>query len=430
MKKLNRVIKIKEILQKELCSQTPIKESRRSKSIVNKNKNVFNSTKKHYNYTDFHNIDKYNNNILNKKYDAVSKLTKILIDQRSSYDYINSIIVLFTKFFNYIIIKKIKHKTKTIITKNIDNTFNVQYIDIEEVFEFLNNKKINNYNNSSLSNISSRMRKFVRILNNNKNINYINEIPKTVKNENSLKLTKDELNNIFEYIKFNYNTQILLIFYFIYFLGLTFSKVARIKITDFKSDFSILVEKKEKYKKYMIPNIIANILLYYIKNKTNNSLYLFYDSIKDNKTFTRTQLIRNNISNVIKGCKVFSNIKSEEIIKSFSKKRNSKRLNENLYYLFNINIYCLDDTNSNKNMEPKDLSEKSELYSTSHLSNNMSLIDVDELYENNNHNASFDNINDMNYVKKRNLEKTGKEYKFIKKKTKKKRLDYNYIKYK
>ena len=274
------------------------------------------------------------------------------------------------------------------------------------------------------------MRKFVRILNNNKNINYINEIPKTVKNENSLKLTKDELNNIFEYIKFNYNTQILLIFYFIYFLGLTFSKVARIKITDFKSDFSILVEKKEKYKKYMIPNIIANILLYYIKNKTNNSLYLFYDSIKDNKTFTRTQLIRNNISNVIKGCKVFCNIKSEEIIKSFSKKRNSKRLNENLYYLFNINIYCLDDTNSNKNMEPKDLSEKSELYSISHLSNNMSLIDVDELYENNNNNASFDNINDMNYVKKRNLEKTGKEYKFIKKKTKKKRLDYNYIKYK
>ena len=149
MKKLNRVIKIKEILQKELCSETPIKESRRSKSIVNKNKNVFNSTKNHYNYTDFHNIDKYNNNILNKKYDAVSKLTKILIDQRSSYDYINSIIVLFTKFFNYIIIKKLKHKTKTSITKNVDNTFDVKYIDIEEVYEFLNNKKINNYNNSS-----------------------------------------------------------------------------------------------------------------------------------------------------------------------------------------------------------------------------------------------------------------------------------------
>ena len=65
MKKLNRIIKIKEILEKDLCSETPIKESRRSKSIVNKNKNVFNSTKKHYNYTDFHNIDKYNNNILN-----------------------------------------------------------------------------------------------------------------------------------------------------------------------------------------------------------------------------------------------------------------------------------------------------------------------------------------------------------------------------
>ena len=326
MKKLNRVIKIKEILQKELCSQTPIKESPRSKSIVNKNKNVLNSTKKHYNYTDFHNIDKYNNNILNKKYDAVSKLTKILIDQRSSYDYINSIIVLFTKFFNYIIIKKLKHKTKTIITKNIDNTFNVQYIDIEEVFEFLNNKKINNYNNSSLSNISSRMRKFVRILNNNKNINYINEIPKTEKKDNNLKLTKDELINICKYIKLKNSIQLLLIFYFLYFTGLTFSKVARIKITDFKSDFSILVEKKEKLKKYMIPNIISNQLLYYIKNKRNNSLYLFFDSIKDNKTFTRTQLIRNNISNIIKECNTFSKIKSEKIIQLFSKKKKFKEI--------------------------------------------------------------------------------------------------------
>ena len=417
MKKLNRIIKIKEILEKELYSQTPIKESPRSKSIVNKNKNVLNSTKKHYNYTDFHNIDKYNNNILNKKYDAVSKLTKILIDQRSSYDYINSIIVLFTKFFNYIIIKKLKHKTKTIITKNIDNTFNVQYIDIEEVFEFLNNKKINNYNNSSLSNISSRMRKFVRILNNNKNINYINEIPKTEKKENSLKLTKDELINICKYIKLKNSIQLLLIFYFLYFTGLTFSKVARIKITDFKSDFSILVEKKEKFKKYMIPNIISNLLLYFIKYKKNNSLYLFYDSIQDNKTFTRTQIIRNNISNIIKEC--FSNIKSEKILHLFSKKRNSKRLNENLYFLFNRNTNFLDKDNSILDMEPKELSEKSEYYSISNLSNNTSLIDVDELHENNNHNVSYDNINDKNYVKKTNLKKTGKEYKFIKKRLRK-----------
>ena len=415
MKKLNRVIKIKEILQKELCSQTPIKESRRSKSIVNKNKNVFNSTKKHYNYTNFHNINKYNNNILNKKYDVVYKLTKILIDQGSSYDYINSIIVLFTKFFNYIIIKKLKNKTKTSITINEDNTFDVQYIDIEEVYEFLNNKKINNYNNSSLSNISSRMRKFVRILNNNKNINYINEIPKTEKKENNLKLTKDELINICKYIKLNNSIQLLLIFYFLYFTGLTFSKVARIKITDFKSDFSILVEKKEKFKKYMIPNIISNLLLYFIKYKRNNSLYLFYDYIQDNKTFTRTQIIRNNISNIIKECQALSNIKSEKILHLFSKKRNSKRLNENLYFLFNRNKNFLDKDNSILDMEPKELSENSEYYSISHISNNMSLIEADELNENNYNNDSIDNINDKNYVKKTKLKKTGKEYKFIKK---------------
>ena len=259
------------------------------------------------------------------------------------------------------------------------------------------------------------MRKFVRILNNNKNINYINEIPKIEKKDNNLKLTKDELINICKYIKLNNSIQLLLIFYFLYFTGLTFSKVARIKITDFKSDFSILVEKKEKYKKYMIPNIISNLLLYFIKYKRNNSLYLFYDSIQDNKTFTRTQIIRNNISNIIKECQAFSNIKSEKILHLFSKKRNSKRLNENLYFLFNRNMNFLDKDNSILDMEPKELSEKSEYYSISNLSNNMSLIDVDELHENNNHNVSYDNINDKNYVKKTNLGKKGKQYKFIRK---------------
>ena len=63
-----------------------------------------------------------------------------MIDQGSSYDYINSIILLLTNFFNYIIIKKLKYNIKTSITKNEDNTFDAQYIDIEEVYEFLNNK--------------------------------------------------------------------------------------------------------------------------------------------------------------------------------------------------------------------------------------------------------------------------------------------------
>ena len=69
-------------------------------------------------------------------------------------------------------------------------------------------------------------------------------------------------------------------------------------------------------------------------------------------------------------------------------------------------------------MEPKESSEKSECYSVSHLSNNISIIDTDELHENNSHNIPYDNINDMNYLKK-NLEKTGKEYKFLKKRKRK-----------
>lgn len=373
-----------------------------------------------------------------------------MVEEGSSYEYINSVILLFEKFFNYIITKEKNFKTKTLIIKNIDNSYIVKNIDLEEVYEFLNNKRINNYTSSSLCNLLSRMRKFIRILNNEKNINYRNEIPKIIKKDYILHLTKNDLNLICEEIKSNYNLQLLLIFYFLYFTGLTFSKVSRIKITDFKSDFSILVEKKEKFKKYIIPNIISNLLLYFIKYKENNSLFLFYDSIKDTKTFSRTQLIRNNISNVIKGCKAFSNIKSEKIIDSFSKKRNSKRLNENLFFLFDINLNFFDNNNSNKDinnekiissnhnviLKPKELPEKNEsCYTISALSNN-NLIDFDELPENDNdifsndssgiYESSFDKINDLNFAKKLAFEKNANDLKFIKN-NRKKCLRSNFI---
>ena len=194
-----------------------------------------------------------------------------------------------------------------------------------------------------------------------------------------------------------------MIFYFLYFIGLTLSKISRFKITDFKSDFSILVEKKEKFKKYKITIIIRNLLLFFIKGKENNSFLLFYDSIQDRKTFSRTQLIKNNISQVIQGCKDFSNNKSAKIIELFDKKRNIKRLNENLYFLFGINlkffgnlniekyirIEGIFDSNNNEFLRAKELQENNEnYYSNNQLSNN-SLIELDELKENSNDNSSY-----------------------------------------
>lgn len=391
-----------------------------------------------------------NINVLNTNFDAISKLAKIMVGEGSSYEYINSVILIFEKFFNYIITKNKKFKTKTLITKNIDKSFIVKNIDLEEAYEFLNDKRINNYSSSSLCNILSRMRKFIRILNKKKNINYRYTMPKTLKENNTLKLTKDELTLICEEIKSNYNLQLLLIFYFLYFTGLTFSKVSRIKITDFKSDFSILVEKKEKFKKYIIPNIIRNLLLYFIKNKTNNSLFLFYDSIKDTKDITRTQLIQNNISNTIKECKSLSKIKSIKIIKSFSTKRNSKRLNENLYFLFNINLDFFNNNNSNKDLydeginnsnnniilEPKGLPENYEYnFSLSQLSNN-NLMEFEEFLDSDNNNYSntiseineslIDKINDLNFKKKLVFTKNVKELKFLNNK-KNRCLDCNFI---
>lgn len=119
-----------------------------------------------YNYFFKNNQD--NINASNSKFDVISKLVKIMADEGSSYEYINSVIVLFEKYFNYIITKNKKIKTKTLITKNIDKCFIVKNIDLKEVYEFLNDKRTNNYSSTSLCNIFSRMRKFIRILNKKK----------------------------------------------------------------------------------------------------------------------------------------------------------------------------------------------------------------------------------------------------------------------
>ena len=101
-------------------------------------------------------------------------------EEVSSYEYINSVILLFGKFFNYIIKKSQKFKTRSLISKSEDNSFIVKNIDFEEVYEFLNDRTINNHSSSSLNNILSRSRKFARILNNKENINHRNSIPTNV----------------------------------------------------------------------------------------------------------------------------------------------------------------------------------------------------------------------------------------------------------
>ena len=192
MKKLNKVIKIKELLleeKKESMLHTPLKESIKIKSTTKKiiNQNEFISNNISVNYSNNNNMGKTNKktkilnnsnyfsnnypnniNVLNTNFDAISKLAKIMVGEGSSYEYINSVILIFEKFFNYIITKNKKFKTKTLITKNIDKSFIVKNIDLEEAYEFLNDKRINNYSSSSLCNILSRMRKFIRILNKKK----------------------------------------------------------------------------------------------------------------------------------------------------------------------------------------------------------------------------------------------------------------------
>lgn len=88
-------------------------------------------------------------------------------------------------------------------------------------------------------------------------------------------------------------------------------------------------------KKYIVPLIIKDLLHnFIIKEKSNRSKFFFYDSFTDSNIISRTNIIKNNISNMIKQCYFLTNIKMLLIIHSFSKTRRSKRLNQQYFFLF------------------------------------------------------------------------------------------------
>ena len=197
---------------------------------------------------DFYEYYSKNIKVNTNKFDIFTRLKNFMANEGVSDNYFKSVISLFKKFLNYII-KAPKIQNNGTIVTIIKNEYFAKRIEPMDVLNFLKYNNIKYSDPSSLK-ILTKILKYSRILNNEPELNYTIDLPKVRNKKTNELLTKNELILICQKIKDNYNIQILIIFFFLYYFGLTYSKVSRIKITDFKSKFSIFVEKKKNEKIY------------------------------------------------------------------------------------------------------------------------------------------------------------------------------------
>lgn len=94
------------------------------------------------------------------------------------------------------------------------NKYFIKKLDLNDIYKFLNSKHFE-YSDSSMNNIMSRIRKFVRILNNELTLNYKISLPIIEKRKDKSTITNQELISIFKTIGEKRNLQISLIFFFI-----------------------------------------------------------------------------------------------------------------------------------------------------------------------------------------------------------------------
>ena len=142
----------------------------------------------------------------------------------------------------------------------------------------------NNYSNyskdKSINFFFSRIRKYIRLLNDELNLNY----KKKVSFKNNKR--KEEL-NILDQILFAKRKMIfnLFFYFFLFYLGFTFSSVLRIRISDFSQALYLLKIKKGKMKKYKNIPIIGKNIFDFIKIMPNETKYVLYDDFIDIKKF-------------------------------------------------------------------------------------------------------------------------------------------------
>lgn len=355
-------------------------------------KKIINTEKKNLSFNKSNDLERqnelYNNNdyyyysktkkdyilVPSKNEDIIERLKNILNQENQSKEYKTKILNLFKDLIQYL-----KEKNPNAIKEKKLKDGKINYItkriNISDVFNFIENN--DKYNKQKSKNyLLSRLRRFVRILNQEEKLNFrpkikFNKIEKTDTNKKEKEIIK-----IITEIRERGTIQILLIFYFLYFLGFNYSTIARMTLKNFKKGFNYLIMEKRKKRQFTIPNIIAKDLYEYFVFKKNNSKYLFYDSFNNINNYSRTTLIKNNIKSILESIKEISTETIQDLLLNFSKTRKANKLPIKFYFLFDYNCHL-----------PK------------LLGNEVSINHTEEIFEESSFNEYLDKINDVKQKK-------------------------------
>ena len=150
---------------------------------------------------------------------------------------------------------------------------NLNRIKINDALRYVENKK-EFKSDTTRYYVLLKLRKFIRILNQEYNLNY-NKTIKNFKKDDKFKINNRELYSIVNNLKDDDNHENLCIFYFLFIKGFNFSMISRIILTDFKSGFSQLIIKQGKKMKYTISKNIRDKLLYIMRNTDFQSNFFF-----------------------------------------------------------------------------------------------------------------------------------------------------------
>lgn len=292
-------------------------------------------------------------------------IEKMMVKEKRRNNYIKKIKNYFSEFLYFMKNKNIsinlnapQKASNSLNTKFISNT---NKIKLDDVYFFVN-ERYKNYKLETKNNILSKMRKYTRIIHKDIKINYTNKISDKKNNKNFCFLTDSEILKYISNLKENDKTEIILIFYFLYFSGLNFTSISRIRITHFNKNFSLLKVKKGYQKEVTIPPMIQTIIIALYTETKFESEFFFYDKIKGDKILTRVEYIKKKMENSFD---MFSNIsdkRKKELIQKFSKIRKHKILTNKYPFLFDLNFNYLDDSeiskfldlNENRNSESVD----------------------------------------------------------------------------
>lgn len=190
--------------------------------------------------------------------DLLTKLLSILEKENISQIEKNRVINLFRSFNEYLSKNRSKRNIMNLNEYSINKA--KARIKINDV-NFYINSRYKNGKNSTIIHMKIKMRKYIRLLNDEPNLNFREKITRNCQKDEKIKSKDSQLIIIVKHLMYKSNLLHILLFYFLYFVGLNYSLVSRIMIKNFKNGFKSLILKKGcKTIKHFFPKMI---IIYY-----------------------------------------------------------------------------------------------------------------------------------------------------------------------